>query len=123
MHVTTAVSPLELALFAEASTLSQEESDSEEDIDSYSEDDEDYSFYGWDQEDKDHSWLFIADQWIPVEVSKPSQRDTFLKLRNLLMGSMLQQVSQDPEAVLEHPEYTKIVLFVLSALDQQRLSK
>jgi HrpA-like RNA helicase len=123
MHVTTAVSPLELALFAEASTLSQEESDSEEDIDSYSEDDEDYSFYGWDQDDKDHSWLFIADQWIPVEVSKPSQRDTFLKLRNLLMGSMLQQVSQDPEAVLEHPEYKKIVLFVLSALDQQRLSK
>jgi hypothetical protein len=39
------------------------------------------------------------------------------------MGSMLQQVSQDPEAVLEHPEYKKIVLFVLSALDQQRLSK
>jgi hypothetical protein len=79
MHVTTAVSPpLELALFAEASTLSQEELDSEEDIDSYSEDDEVYSFYGWDQDDKDHSWLFIADQWIPVEVSKPSQRDTFL---------------------------------------------
>jgi hypothetical protein len=93
--VTTAVSPLELALFAEAT---------------------------WREQQHD-SWLFVADQWVPVDVSKPSQRNALLKLRRLLMHDMLQQVAHDPVAVLASPTYERIVLFVLSALEQQRLGK
>jgi HrpA-like RNA helicase len=95
LHVTTAVSPLELALFAEAT---------------------------WREQQHD-SWLFVADQWVPVDVSKPSQRNALLKLRRLLMHDMLQQVAHDPVAVLASPTYERIVLFVLSALEQQRLGK
>lgn len=102
LHVTTAVSPLELALFAEASSIAIE--------------------YGWGEQ-QHGNWLFIAEQWVPVDVSKPSQRDTLLKLRRLLMHDMLQHVAQDPAAVLASPVYARILLFVLSALEQQRLSK
>jgi hypothetical protein len=51
LHVTTAVSPLELALFAEGSSSEIE--------------------YGWGEQ-QHGNWLFIADQWVPVDVSKPS---------------------------------------------------
>jgi hypothetical protein len=39
------------------------------------------------------------------------------------MHDMLQHAAQDPAAVLASPVYERILLFVLSALEQQRLSK
>jgi ATP-dependent RNA helicase DHX57 len=102
LHLTTAVSPLELALFAEAS--SSEIGD------------------GWGEQHHGN-WLFVADQWVPVDVPKSSHRDTLLKLRRLLMHDMLQQVAQDPASILASPAHERILLFVLSALEQQRLSK
>ena len=113
LHVTTAVSQLELALFAEASGMEVCDDD-DDDIDEY--------YYDESRQQNDN-WLFVADQWVPVDVTKPSHRETLLKLRRLLMRDMLQQVAQDPASVLASADYDRIVLFVLSALEQQRLSK
>jgi hypothetical protein len=64
--------------------------------------------------------VIVSDQWVPAT---PSQRDKLLKLRRMLMHNMLQQVAQDPAAILASREYQRILLFVRSALEQQRLCK
>lgn len=93
LHITTAASPLELALFTEATTLDNEQKH--------------------DFPNKD-DWLFIADQWVPVDLSQISQRKTFWRLRRLLTRS-------DATSVLSNPLYDRIILFILSSIEQQRL--
>jgi HrpA-like RNA helicase len=109
LHVTTAASPLELALFCEASTIG--ESDDKSGGGPH------YAHYVLQGEES----LFVVDQWIPVAVAIREQRDAFLYLRNLITNGMLQHISQDPKAVLDNQVYKRIVLFVLSALEQQRM--
>lgn len=104
LHGTTAVSPLDLALFAEASDMSvvpalPDQSPAEE--------------------SKKRNWMYIVDQWVPVEVSDPSQRQTLMKLRRVL-DRMLQQVAQDPHAVESSPQYQEIIHYVLSSMEHQR---
>jgi HrpA-like RNA helicase len=113
LHATTAVSPLDLALFADAS-----------DVKTGAGDDDEWEGPQFEEEETDGSvdWLFVVDQWVPVDVSDPSQRETFLNLRKLFMDEMLQQVARDPARVLSSPEYKRIVLFALSALEHQRLN-
>lgn len=117
LHVTTAASPLELALFSDSTYHSwldddEEKEDGEELLDL----DHGYDF-GSD------NWLFIADQWVPVEVSAASQRETFTRLKRVLMYNMLQQVAHDPRAFADNETYRQLVLFVLAAIEQQRLPK
>lgn len=100
MHLTTAVSPLELAIFSEASTPDEAE----------------VPLYG-----KEINWLYVADQWVPVELSAPGQQQAFLRLRQLLTNDMLQQLAHDPESVIKDSTYQRTILFVLSAIEQQRL--
>jgi len=104
---TTAVSPLDLALFSDSSDGKIDESTWEGDVPTNISDDE---------------WLFLVDQWVPVSVADPKHRETFLKLRKMLTDVMLQQVAMDPASALTSPEYKKIVQYTLSALEQQRLS-
>ena len=100
LQVTTAASPLELALFSDAS------------VDGNA-----------DKELSLPNCLFVADQWVPVEVSTSSQRDAFLKLRRLLTYEILQQLAQKPGSVLSDSNYNQTVLFVLSAIEHQRLQR
>ena len=120
MHVTTAASPLELALFASdgLASSSNEYNDDEEDTDmsSYSE--------MFQQLQEDHpNLLFIGDQWIPVASTNKKQRGAFLRLKQLLTDDMLQTVAADPEGFLDNGVYQQIVFFALSAIEQQRLEK
>ena len=108
LHVTTAASPLELALFSEAS-ISGPRSDGGPH----------YAHYVLQKDEA----LFIVDQWVPVNVSVASQGESFMYLRRLLTNDLLQQVSLDPKSVLTNQVYERIVLFVLSALELQRLKK
>lgn len=113
LHVTTAASPLEMALFSDAScSMDPDVSSGEDDI-----------YERLDDLCNDGDWLFLADQWVPVAVSSQAQRQAFVKLRRLLMHDMLQQVAQDPTRFSSDPLYEQIVLFVLSALEQQRIIK
>jgi HrpA-like RNA helicase len=110
LNVTTAASPLDLALFSYASSM----------VDS---DDESGFRNGLQALVEDDDWLFIADQWVPVVVSVPTQRGAFAVLRRLLTHDMLQQVAQNPATFSSNEEYEQIILFVLSAVEQQRLVK
>jgi HrpA-like RNA helicase len=110
LNVTTAASPLDLALFSYASSM----------VDS---DDESGFRNGIQALVEDDDWLFIADQWVPVVVSVPSQRRAFAVLRRLLTHDMLQQVAQNPATFSSMEEYEQVILFVLSAVEQQRLMK
>lgn len=101
LHGTTAVSPLEVALFASASVNHVQCSPSLLSM----------SPYG----------LFVVDQWVPVDVTAPSQRDTFLKLRRVLTFEILQQLAVDHRIVLSDTNYHQLVLLVLSAIEEQRL--
>jgi hypothetical protein len=113
LHVTTACSPLELALFSDSTGNWS----GEEDVDDL---DEHYeSLYDEPSDD----WLFIADQWVPIDVSAESQRQTFTRLKRMLTFDMLQQVVQDPGAFVDNQKYECLVLFVLAAIDLQRLGK
>jgi HrpA-like RNA helicase len=107
LHVTTAVSPLELALFSDWSSSEPDDKEEIDDIELTENDD----------------WCFVADQWVPVDVSSLGQRATFMRLKQLLMHDILQQVAQDPMSVLTDSDYEKLVLYVLSAIEQHRLSK
>lgn len=108
LTVTTAASPLDLALFTDASARS-EESDTGVDVleDFYDDDD----------------WLFVADQWVPVVTKSFSQRQAIRKLRRLLTYDMLQYVSLDPIKFSSGELFEHIVLFTLSAIERQRLPK
>lgn len=111
LHTTTAASPLELALFSDPSSpINAGHTDMSragclDDL------------YG------DDNWLFNADQWVPCVVSDPSQHSAFVKLRRLLLNDMLQQVAHDPTEFASNSSYAQIVLFVLSAVEQQRFPK
>ena len=112
LHRTTAVSPLELALFSEASDGSEllgEGSLSDQE---------------WEKAFPlgTGDWVFLVDQWVPVHASG-KQRTTFLKLRRLLTSDMLQQVAMDPVVQLKDPTVQRIVWFVLSALERLRVAR
>lgn len=111
LYTTTAVSPLELALFADADSLvrtgpNQQSGSLYEHI---------RKVFG------DDSWMFHADHWVPVVASAPSQKETILRLRQMFMYDMLQQVALDPISFAKNEKYLEVVLYVLSALEQQRL--
>jgi HrpA-like RNA helicase len=106
LHLTTAASPLELALFSEASN-----------VDLYSSDWKEHNL--WSSVD----WLYIADQWVPVEVSAAKQRSSFIKLRKLLMDTMLQELAEDPASIKDNAVYREIVLYVIAAIEHHRLPK
>jgi len=111
LHVTTAASPLELALFCESSAGMQydfdgERDDTKENIDEWN-----------DQEE----WVYMADQWVPVSVSALKQRDGIVKLRRMLNFSMLNLVASDPQAFANHALYERLVLCVLSSMERERL--
>ena len=108
LHVTTAASPLELALFSEASVVGSRTDGGPH-----------YAHYVLQKDEA----RFIVDQWVPVNLSVPSQGESFMYLRRLLTNDLLQQVSLDPKSVLTNTVYERIVLFVLSALELQRLKK
>jgi HrpA-like RNA helicase len=111
LYTTTAVSPLELALFADADLLSrtgptQQSGSFYEHI---------RNIFG------DDSWMFNADHWVPVVASIPSQKETLLSLRQMLLYDMLQQVALDPVSFAQNEKFSEVVLYVLSALEQQRM--
>jgi Oligonucleotide/oligosaccharide-binding (OB)-fold len=108
LTITTAASPLDLALFTDASTRS-EEADNGVDVleDFYNDDD----------------WLFVADQWVPVVTKSFVQRQAIRKLRRLLTYDMLQYVAIDPIKFSSGELYEQIVLFTLAAIERQRLPK
>lgn len=97
LHGTTAVSPLEVALFADSSADAFQKALS-----------------------CPHD-LFVADQWVPVEIASFKQRDGFLKLRRILTFEILQQLAVDHRSVLVDSNYNEIVPLVLAAIEQQRL--
>jgi HrpA-like RNA helicase len=111
LYTTTAASPLELALFCDANTLLQS-GNNNGDQDVHQQIREAFG---------DESWLFNADHWVPVVATVSSQRNTLLRLRRILTYDMLQQVAQDPVNFAGNANYKKIILYVLSALEQQRL--
>jgi len=117
LHVTTAASPLELALFSGSSRL-------EFDV-SQDDNDDDYLDYLWDDgnEVSDDRILYLVDQWVPVQLSKRNQKETFLKLRQLLTCDILQELAEDPQSVASNSTYEQIVLYILSAIEQQRMKK
>jgi HrpA-like RNA helicase len=107
LMVTTAASPLDLALFTDASTRSEEFDGVDVLQDFYS----------------DNDWLFVADQWVPVVTKSPSQRQAIRKLRRLLTYDMLQYVAIDPVRFASGELFEHIVLFALSAIERQRIKK
>lgn len=111
LQVTTAVSPLDLAIFASASSTQNPGTVA---INVYS----DLGDMG-----KNADWLFIADQWVPVAVLASSQSNAFRLLRRWITYEMLQQVALDASKFSQNEDYNQIVLFTLSALEQQRLPK
>lgn len=98
LHVTTAASPLDLALFSEPSSFG--------DLEEY--------------QDELH---FVVDQWVPVRVRNPEQRESLLKLRRLLTYDLLQRIAQDRKTVLNDGITEQLVLHVLSAVELQRVRK
>jgi HrpA-like RNA helicase len=113
LFLTTAVSPLDIALFSDANDLNLKTDD---ESDAWS---DDWGGYRSKESFAD-DWLFAVDQWVPVNV-RHSDRELFLELRKLLNDTMLQEVAQDPVRVLASKEYKQIVLHVLAALERQRL--
>ena len=106
--ITTAVSPLDLALFADAS-------------------DEKLPAgalpAGETLEISNDEWLFLVDEWVPVSVADLPQRRAVLMLRKILTKTMPEQLAVDPASVLASEEYKKIVLFAISAVEQERMGR
>ena len=136
LHVTTAVSPLEVAMFSEASAniippTRETTNAGGDDNDTQGGDDKDEWDYGTTPaaptisiDNATKEWLFVIDQWIPVAVTNPSQRETFVKLRNLLMHDLPQQITLNPSAfVAADSDAKELVLLVLSAIEQYRIEK
>lgn len=123
MHVTTAVSPLEVALFSEAGGMEMTASGDDDDSDEVG------CTVVWESVKEmerllaNEDWLFFIDQWVPVEASSKKQRRAFLKLRRLLTYELPQQIAEDPSTALGRPGVLQLVLFVLSAIEQQRVAK
>lgn len=118
LHLTTAASPLELALFSGASRV-------QFDMDEYDDGARLDDF--WDESDDKYEYndrmLYVVDQWVPVQISKSKQKESFLKLRQLLTCDILQQLAEDPQSVATNATYQRIVLYTLSAIEQQRMKK
>mmetsp|Transcript_41888 Transcript_41888/g.100602 ORF Transcript_41888/g.100602 Transcript_41888/m.100602 type:complete len:1131 (-) Transcript_41888:798-4190(-) len=122
MHVTTAASPLELALFCDSSVglPKNDEVDSTdvEDIENEDQFVEDWDD-NWDQKDE---WVFMADQWVPVSVSSFPQRSSFIRLRRVLNYHMLNHVASDPKAFLDESRYEQLILCIFSSIEQERIA-
>eukprot|EP00977_Amphora_coffeiformis_P027211 scaffold34595_cov160-Amphora_coffeaeformis.AAC.21 len=106
MHVTTAASPLELALFCDSSAGTV--SDSE-----HTEDEE------WGEKEE---WVYIADQWVPVSVATFPQRNSFIKLRRVLNFDLLNHIASDPQAFVNEKRYEQLVLCIFSSMEQERIA-
>lgn len=98
LHVTTAASPLELALFCDNSSPT-------------------YDFLKRSKEE----WIFVTDQWIPVAVTAFKQRDTFGQLHHALNNRMLNHVAADPKGYVDESRYERLVWNILSSIEQQRI--
>jgi HrpA-like RNA helicase len=120
LHVTTAVAPLEVALFGESSGASKSikpagADDESEDIfegtaDDWNED--------WESADE---WIYIIDQWVPVCVPTLSQRKLFMNLRRILNYEMLQRVASRPSDFIVDGRYEQLLLNVLSCIEHERV--
>ena len=124
LHITTAVSPLELALFSDSSVLDlshDNEVHDDENLDGTEGKTNKPSITTPKDNRYDNVWSFIVDQWVPVDVAHKSQRETFLQLKGLLMHDMLQQVAGDPKAFLENEDFAQLILHVLAAIEHQRI--
>jgi HrpA-like RNA helicase len=107
MHVTSAASPLELALFSDGGTFDGDHDDS--------------LYQERERLAKQYRWLFIADQWVPVDLASQGQRESFLRLKHVLTYDMLQLIATDPIAFLANPTYQHIVLYTLAAVEHHRI--
>mmetsp|Transcript_33069 Transcript_33069/g.80358 ORF Transcript_33069/g.80358 Transcript_33069/m.80358 type:complete len:1277 (+) Transcript_33069:152-3982(+) len=102
LHVTTAASPLEVALFCSGGTRTKLDDDMEVIKDML-------------------NWSHVADQWIPVQVvGKKIFREVFPRLKEILNHDMLNEVSRDPDSFLQNKDYKLLVDLVMSAVEQQR---
>jgi HrpA-like RNA helicase len=107
LDVTTAVSPVELALFSEGKPLET----------MCDKDDKTNAFQQLIHKD---NVIFLADGWIPVSFMDPAQLHVLKKLRNLLRGDMLQQVVQDPHSLMTDPLHEQLIICVLDAIEHHR---
>lgn len=108
LNVTTAVSPLDIAMFSDPQS------------------DDALLNTVLSSEKLNHGkldWLFVADDWVPVDVAKSIQRADFMKLKHLFTNEILQHIAQEPAAAIENEDYNSLTLHILSALEQQRLKK
>lgn len=105
LHVTTAASPLELALFSDSDFSPSEAEEIEARLESK----------------ELHEWLFMADQWVPVAASLPAQQRTIWNLKRWLTYDLLQDVVQNPAQVCSDPDHEQLIYYVLSAIEQQRV--
>lgn len=105
LHVTTAASPLELALYSDCGfSLSETEK------------------VKFGSEKSEFSeWLFIADQWVPVAASFSTQQHTIWNLKRWLTYELLQDIVQDPARICSDPDHEQLVHYVISAIEQQRV--
>ena len=115
MHVTTAASPLELALFCDSSAGTSKQPDGDLD-------DSEYMVEGDEEWSENEEWIDITDQWVPVSVSMFAQRNSFIKLRRVLNFNMLNHVAYDPETFLKEERYERLVLCVFSSMESERIA-
>jgi len=115
MHVTTAASPLELALFCDSSVGTSQQPDG--DLSDF-----EYSVEENEEWAEKEEWIDIADQWVPVSVTTFPQRNSFIKLRRVLNFNMLNHVAYDPESFLKEERYERLVLCVFSSMEQERIA-
>lgn len=117
LHVTTAASPLELALFCDGSAgIPKVQNKNNE------ENPADDGMEPWGEEEKYYGCLYIADQWVPVAVSHFLQRKSFAQLRRILNHHMLQHVVSDPEGFVNNPNYQQLILCTLASMEQERMA-
>ena len=112
LHVTTAASPLELALFGESSSDGTE----------YEGDDKKGRLTDWVEDSHSHEeWQYLVDQWVPVCMPMTGHRKLVLDLRRVLNYDMLQFVSSDPQKYVQDSEYEDLLLNVFASIEQERL--
>jgi HrpA-like RNA helicase len=105
LHVTTAASPLELALFSDCGFSPSDKEEIEKRLNSL----------------VSNEWMFIADQWVPVAAALTSQRHVIWGLKRWLTYDVLQDVVQNPGRVAADEDAQKLMLYVISAIEQQRM--
>jgi Helicase associated domain (HA2) len=109
---TTAVSPLEIALFCDSDFLLRPKH----------EDDVVNDLYGHIKHAfGDENWLYHVDRWIPIVTNEPRQRVALQHLRRVLMYDMMLWAARDPVRYARIPGYHDILHFVLSSLENQRI--